>query len=272
MKKATLIDKDLETELSQNGFLVIRNFINQQEVSRILSLYKQFHPQADEHDSMWNSLYNVGREKGLDISYQILEILKPHLDSIFESYYAPVATFMSKNNNENSVCDLHRDFSTADEAQFQYRNIWIPVVPTTFQNGTLYVVKGSNNVFDYVLPMFCEWPYKHMQTQLFESIQTVECNAGDLVIYLDKTLHGSHINSSDESRPVVHFGALHPDVQLLFHFLDRSTNKVRTYEVPFQFFFENDFSEPVGRYKLHSEFDYAPPVLTIDEVKRKLNP
>jgi len=108
-----------------------------------------------------------------------------------------------------------------------------------------------------------------MQAQLLETVQTVECDAGDLVIYLDKTLHGSHINRSDESRPVIHFGALHPDVELLFYFLDIGTRKVRTYKVPYQFFFENNFSEPVGRYPLYSEFDYSPPAINFDDVMQR---
>jgi ectoine hydroxylase-related dioxygenase (phytanoyl-CoA dioxygenase family) len=219
---------------------------------------------------MWNSIFDVGAENGILISHRILDILKPRLDALFESYYAPVATYMSKNSNPHSTCDLHRDFTTSDESLFQYRNIWIPLVPTTMRNGALYVLRRSHLVFDYVLPMFCEWPYKDMQDELFKHIETVECDAGDLVIYLDKTLHGSHVNRSEDSRPVVHFGALHPDVQLLYYHLDRATNKVRSYEVPFRFFFENDFSEPVGRYPLHGETEYKPLALTVNQVLQGL--
>jgi ectoine hydroxylase-related dioxygenase (phytanoyl-CoA dioxygenase family) len=266
MKSAALIDKNLENELCRNGYVVIRRFIDETKVNKLYTLYKQHHPKANNQNSMWNSLYDTNSENGMDISRQIQEVLKPALDSIFESYYTPVATFMSKNNNENTTCDLHRDFSVADENNFDYRNIWIPLVSTSYQNGALFVVKGSNRVFDYVLPMFCEWPYKSLQSELLKLVDTVECEPGDLVIYLDKTLHGSHINRSQDSRPAVHFGALHPDVELLFYYLDNQTRKVRTYKVPYQFYFENNFSEPVGRFPLHSEFDYNPPSITMQDV------
>jgi hypothetical protein len=271
MKSASLKNKILEVELSQNGFLLIKNFLNPNEVNKIFELYKTHHPQSDTDTGMWNSLYNAGTENGLEISRLVLEILKPRLDAVFDSYYAPVATFMSKNANPNSSCDLHRDYTTADETLYQYRNIWIPLVDTTMDNGTLYVVRGSNRIFDYTLPMFCEWPYKSLHHELLELTETIECNAGDMVVYLDKTLHGSHINRSNDSRPVIHFGALHPDVRLLFHFLDRNTNMVKAYEVPFQFFFENDFSEPIGRFPLYSEFEYAPPILSISDIKQRLS-
>lgn len=270
MKNATLKDKKLEEELVQNGFILIKNFLASEEVAQILKLYKQQHPTGDKKEGMWNSLYNTSAENGLEMSQKILAILQPRLNNLFEKYYAPVATFMSKNPNENSTCKIHRDFSITDENQFQYRNIWIPLVPTTSENGALFVVKGSNHIFRSILPMFSEWPYQFMEKDLLNHIQTVYCNAGDLVIYLDKTLHGSHINYSNDSRPVVHFGALHPDVQLLFYFLDKSSNRVRAYKVPFEFYFQNDFSEPIGRLPLHSESDYHPTELKVEDVLDKI--
>jgi hypothetical protein len=177
---------------------------------------------------------------------------------------------MSKNNNQHSTCDLHRDFSILDENEFQYRNIWIPLVSTRNNNGALYVLRGSNHVFDYELPMFTEWPYNDMQTELFKEIETVEADAGDLVIYLDKTLHGSHVNYSKDSRPVVHLGALHPDMDIRFYYHDKLANNVKVYSVPFEFFFEKDFADQEGKYPLVKEFAFNPPVITLPQALEKL--
>lgn len=266
MKMAVLKNKNSENDLLSNGYVVIKRFLNKNQVAELYNLYEESHQPPGTNNAMWNSLYDTNFEKGMKISCAIQEILKPAMDTIFEKYYAPVATFMSKNNNDNTSCDLHRDFSIADESLFQYRNIWIPLVSTTFENGALFVVKGSNRVFDYALPMFCEWPYKTLEPELSKLAITVDCDAGDLVVYLDKTLHGSHINRSNCSRPVVHFGALHPEVQLLFYYLDRTTNRVRTYKVPYQFYFENDFSDPCGRFPVYSEFAYNPRAINMKEV------
>ena len=270
MKTAALVDKQLEAELSKNGFVVIRNFIGEAKVNELAQLYKQHHPRSLEEKGMWNSLYDTNVETGLQISEKILTVLETPLTAIFESYCAPVATFMSKNCNANSTCTLHRDFSITDENKFQYRNIWIPLVPTSFSNGALFVLKGSNRVFDYVLPMFCAWPYESMQSQLFSLSQTVDCNAGDLVIYLDKTLHGSHVNQSQDSRPVVHFGVLHPECQLQFYYYNQQNYRLKVFSVPFRFFFEKNFGDPGNKYPLVDEFSYIPPVLEFEEVERIL--
>ena len=270
MKLAQLKDPIAEKTLTQNGFILFRNFLSAEEVATLYSLYKSLHNKADADKGMWNSLNDVSPEEGLQVSEKILQTLQAKLNGLFVSYYAPIATFMSKNCNPNSTCDLHRDFSILNEQEFQYRNIWIPLVSTTKNNGALYVLRGSNRVFDYELPLFCPWPYRNMQNELFPLVETIDAEAGDLVIYLDKTLHGSHINFSKDSRPVVHFGALHPDVELQFYCLDENKEDVKVYAVPFRFYFDKDFSAVESKYPFVRRFKFEPPALTAEEVISRL--
>lgn len=271
MKRAELRDQTSEQKLLQDGFILIKNFLSPAEVGSLYALYKKHHSTSDPDKGMWNSLYDVSAEDGFEISQKILSTLQPRLEEIFISYHSPVATFMSKNSNDKSTCDIHRDFSTQDETEFQYRNIWVPLVSTKLNNGALYALRGSNNVFDYVLPMFAEWPYKDMQKELIDMADVIYADAGDLVIYLDKTLHGSLVNYSDDSRPVVHFGALHPDNKLCFYYLDQDAQKVKVYQVPFKFFFEKDFGDQGEKYPLVREFAYAPPPFDIADVRAQLS-
>ena len=270
MKRAELRDPASEQKLLQDGFILIKNFLSPAEVQSLYALYKKHHSTSNPDKGMWNSLYDVSAEDGFAISQKILDALKRRLEEIFVSYHAPVATFMSKNCNDKSTCHIHRDYSTQDESEFQYRNIWIPLVSTKLNNGALYALRGSNRVFDYVLPMFADWPYKEMEKDLIQMSEVIYADAGDLVIYLDKTLHGSLVNHSDDSRPVVHFGALHPDNKLCFYYLDQHTKNVKVYQVPFNFFFEKDFGDQGDKYPLVGEFAYAPPQLDIARVKARI--
>jgi len=270
VKVAELKDQEAENSLNHNGFVVFKNFLNAPEVAELFALYKNHHPKANTDKGMWNSLYDISPDQGLSISEQILSILRPKLNALFVSYYAPVGTFMSKNCNPHSTCDLHRDFSILNEQEFQYRNIWIPLVSTNNNNGALYVLRGSNHVFDYVLPFQTQWPYGNLQNDLFPMVETVDAEAGDLVIYLDKTLHGSHVNYSNDSRPVVHFGVLHPDVELRFYQIDEMRENVKVYSVPFKFFFERDFDAVAQKYPLIQQFKFSPPALQTADVKARL--
>ncbi len=260
MKSAEFKDQQLEDEFNNSGVVNIPAFLDKHEVGMLRNLFASCYNYAGEEQGMWNSLYNISPDSSSEVSSKILETLKSKLDATFKNYKTPVASFMAKNPNMNGVTELHRDFSIQDESVFQYRNIWIPLVDTTRENGALYALKYSHNLFNYPLPMFCKWPYLEHKEMLFSKCDIIESKAGDLVVYADRTLHGSFINKTKEVRPVVHFGLLHPDAALCYYYLNEETKHVSMYDVPFSFFFQNSFGNQDGKYPLSKQFQFAPPM------------
>jgi hypothetical protein len=270
MKSAKFLNNEYEIQFYELGFIHIRSFINEGELNQLRNLFYKIYNYSDVLQGMWNSLFHIDSDSSKSTSNQILNILNSKLEATFVDYYSPVASFMVKNPNKFGITELHRDYSIQDESMFQYRNIWIPLVDTNEQNGALYAMKRSHSYFDYPLPMFCKWPYNKFKDDLFQYCDIIDAKAGDLVVYADRTLHGSFINQTSSPRPVVHFGLLHPDTNLCYHYLDESKNEVSTYDVPFSFFFENKFGNQDGKYPLNSRFNYAPPEFTLNDIIKKI--
>ncbi len=264
LQRAEFKDKAIERQMIQDGFVYIPNFLHESKVRQLKALYETLHTQVDREKGMWNSMYDVGKAKAIEVSGLIKALVTPELEDMFECYSAPVASFMSKNPGCNGVCELHRDFSVLDENNFEYRNVWIPLIDINQHNGALYALKGSHSVFNYPLPMFQKWPYIHMQQALFEQADFFTVKAGDLVVYADRTLHGSMLNNSAESRPVVHLGLLHPNSDIVYYHISNN-NVVKVFEVPFEFYFENNFTDVEGRYPIVAKFVYSPPSVTLKE-------
>ncbi len=257
-------DASLEEQMNQNGFIRIPDFLSYEQVSCLKDLYSQYHTSIDLQKGMWNSMYDVGAETASIISSKILETVIPELEKTFSSFIAPVASFMSKNPGNHGVCEFHRDFSILDESAFEYRNVWIPLIDIEQQNGALYALKGSHKAFNYPLPMFEKWPYTNTQEKLFDFATIFSVKAGDLVVYTDRTLHGSMLNLSEKTRPVVHLGLLHPQAKIQYYHL--SNNVVKVFDVPFEFYFENNFRDLEGEYPLVNKFDYSPPIISEKEL------
>ena len=255
--KAKLRDNNKEVEMSENGYCYFPNFLDASVLSELQELFYNAHKGNENDKGMWNSLFDIDKTNSRELSAEILRKLKPKLDSLFESYAAPVASFMSKNAGEAGVCEFHRDFSILDEEVFEYRNVWIPLVDVKKENGALYAHKGSHKVFNYPLPMFEKWPYTYLQDDLFKEAEIFEVNAGDLIIYADRTLHGSYLNKSDAVRPVIHLGALHPEYKIAYYHLNEEV--VSVYDVPFEFYFQNNFGNVDGKFPLIKQFKYEPP-------------
>jgi hypothetical protein len=257
----------LEQQFNEIGFVHIRSFLSNEEIIILKNLFDSSYNYNGEEQGMWNSLYNVGSQRSAELSVEILAILDQKLSSFFNTYKAPVASFMVKNPNKNGITELHRDYTTQDEDYFQYRNIWIPLVDTTSNNGALYAVKYSHRFFDYPLPMFCKWSYSQYQDLLFKNSDFIDAKAGDLVVYADRTLHGSFINQTKEPRPVVHFGLLHPEAELCYYWLNENTNEVTVYETPLSFYFENNFGNQDSRFPIRRKFVYSPPVFSEADIR-----
>ena len=263
MKKPTFISESFEVDFNNNGYIIIKNFLNKEELNKVFKeLNNVYDKNYIQKVGMWNSLYNLSKEEGIIISEFLLELLKPKLKMIVKDFKVLVATFMVKNPNKNSASELHKDFFI-DESKFEYRNFWIPLVDINYENEMLYVIPKSHKVFNYPQPMFVKWPYKSIEETIMKQAVNVMASAGDLVVYADRTLHGSYINYSKEARPVIHFGALHTDANLSYYKLNSETNKVSVFDVPFSFYFENRF-ELVGElYEEKRNFEFLPPSITL---------
>lgn len=271
MKSAEFINPELQQEYDENGYVIIRNVLNTDEVGQLKRLFELHYGYNKQDNNLWNSLCDIPHDSSRSLSNQILAIVKPNLDKYVRNYVCPAATFLVKNPMAESAITIHRDFSVQDELNFSYQNIWLPIVDTTSQNGQLYVLKKSHKFFDYPLPHNTPWPYMEHEKLLVEYCDVIDAKAGDLVIYGDKILHGSFDNLTDAPRPVVHFGLLHPEAKFLYHYLNAETQEVTVYDVPYPFFFENSWGNQDNRFPIVKQFHFDPPKLTKEAIFEWLN-
>ncbi len=269
-KRAELNDAALEQQLEAEGYILLRNVIPPQQVKQLKELYDSLHVNKQDTNDMWNSLYNLPQGEGMKASDIIQPLVLPYIESLFKSLKVMVYTYMVKNPVEHTFCKMHRDYSSFDEDIFEYRNAWIPLVEVNETNGALLVVPNSHLVFEYCLPMFTEWPYENMLPQLMKKAKVVYAQPGDLVIYKDRTLHGSEQNRSTETRPVLHFGLLHPEAELNFYHLDRKKNEVEIYPVDVNFYFHKNYEEALVGRTPTKHFSFNPPDLKFAEIENQL--
>lgn len=269
-KKAELNDVATEQQLETDGYILLRNVIPPQKIKQLKELYESLHVNKNDRNDMWNSLYNLPNGQGMKVSHIIQPLVLPYLEPLFKSLKVMMYTYMVKNPVEHTFCKLHRDYSSFDEDVFEYRNAWIPLVEVNETNGALLVVPKSHGVFEYCLPMFTDWPYENMLPELMKKAKVIQAQPGDMVIYKDRTLHGSEQNRSHQTRPVLHFGLLHPEASLSYYHLNRIANEVEVYEVDVDFYFQKNYEEALTGRSLVKHFIYSPPCLKMVEVEKKM--
>lgn len=237
MKGVKFLEGSIEREFNEEGYTLIENFLDLYEVEELRKIYYKYHIERVE-GLMWNSLYYVSVEDSIRISNQVLEIVQPKLDKIFEAYNAPLATIMSKTGLKPEGLDTpHRDYSVLDEEKFEYRQIWIPIVDITEQNGPMFVIPKSHKLPHRILPMMGTCVYREKESELKRKYtDPILMKSGDLLVYADRTIHAGYPNYTTHERPVVHFGLVPPEATVRYYERDReNANTINVFEV------ENDW-------------------------------
>ena len=267
MIASTFKDPALENQIDRQGYVYIPGFYSAFDIKEMLALYRSVHSRKKDPDSgQWNSLIHMDPALSKEVSEKILELLRPKLNLLLNDTYTPVATFLSKYPGERSWCDMHRDFSILDESKFEYRNIWIPLIDIDEQNGALFVLPGSHKIFREELPMTQPWMYMQHSPALMKYVKTFYTKAGDLIVYKDKLVHGSHLNNTDDTRPVIHLGTLPEEARTCFYYLHGK--EVEVYNVEPDYFFKNDLGEPPVNGKPFRTFPYTYPEYTTREIEK----
>lgn len=266
MLKPVFKNPDLEFEINEKGYVVIPGFLPPQVVQDLLDLYKKHHNECEA--GCWNSIYDLPVGEGKVISEAITQKVTPYLENYFQDFKFPAALLIVKNPHQGHESLVHRDDSMHDETHIEYRQCWVPLVDITETNGTLYVVPRSHKLFTDERPMFAPWQHKVHVPRLEQEFVNLYPKAGDLVVYFDKTLHGSYKNETNETRPVFQGGVMHKDAEPYFTRYNPATNMVESYAVDPDFFFRKEYmkAEIDPRYPLVKSVPYQPLHVSADEV------
>jgi hypothetical protein len=267
MLAPTFKDAALEKELNDNGYVYLPGFLPREEIAALMATYHANHKERER--PFWNSHNDLPLASGVSISDQIRALMQPRLDAIFNDWFFPFAQFIVLNPKQNHHFAVHRDDSIFDEEQIQYRQLWMPLVDLTTENGTLYMVPKSHKLFTDKKPSFVKWPYEYLIPALEPEFVTYYAKAGDLLIWIDKTLHGSYENNSNESRPAFQGGVIHRDVKPVFHRYVRERDEVEIYQVDTDFFLHKEFLDPASfsKYPLLRTEKYSYKKITDADVK-----
>lgn len=255
LNSARLRNIENEEFFKKYGFIHIPDFIDKSIVKLIFSEFDKIHI-PDYSKNQWNSQFDLSYQNALRTSSIIKKYLYPSFDRHFIDFDLPMASIMSKNPIPNSTCELHRDYTAFEEKEVQVRNFWIPLVDINADNGALYAIPGSYKLFTDIRPMFSDWAYSKIKDEILKFKIAFYIKAGDLILYADKTLHGSFENMTTMPRPVLHGGVLPKNAQVYFY--KNEGSKVYQYAVDSDFFMKADFldKDKLSKYPLVKTFPY----------------
>jgi len=157
----------------------------------------------------------------------------------------------------------HQDFSIVDERTATSLYIWIPLVDTGPDNGTLHVLPGSHRFTNRIRSRYVPAMFDPVLTEVERRSVPLDCRAGDLVVMVSGVVHYSPPNTTDDLRLAVH-GIFKPAAApLLYYYADEETpdGMVEVYPVEIDDYIELTLSGRPGAEHPMLGYRDRPPML-----------
>lgn len=244
-------DPTLQKQFERRGYVIVP-LLSAEEIQYLLSV-----PNALNHDhdnGFYTTTWLTDTPARMETHRILKEILQPRLDKFLIDYRYHYGNYFIKKPEQGSQCEVHQDWTMAEEPRHVGLTVWCALMDMTPENGCLKVLKGSHtlknyvrgrNSYDYLRPLSAYIYQKFMRNVLMK--------AGQAVIFHQRLIHGSGNNCTSENRIACGIAAV-PKESKIIHYAAEKDNpgNLRVLDA------ENDF------YSRHNTFEplHEQPALT----------
>lgn len=230
--------------MQQHGFVII-DVLDTNEVAYLNSMCGHY-LKCNDSDFVSSSHY-LNQEDSIIINKALHELLLPKINKQFPDLELLGGTLATKYKG-NAVLKAHNDWTIVDESNYNSYNIWLPLVATNSENGTLCLIPASHKWAQayrgYAIPN-----YYDTYTQKFLPIgYEPQLRAGQAIIYNHRLIHYSKPNTTNIPRNVAIIGL--KDKRATLRVAINVNNNISTYEVTQNDFYNFNADTIIANHKL----------------------
>lgn len=171
-------------------------------------------------------------------------ILTPYLESLLIHHRLLTYFYLVKVVGKKSVLNIHQDWSIIDERKYRAYNLWIPLVESTVENGTIYAIKGSQNFPLNIRGANIPPKFLNHFDVAKKYLKPILVKKGEALLFDSRLIHFSPPNQSSEARTAV-INNIIPLAAETYSFCGEKSGdslKINQYKVPEDLFIHyNDF-------------------------------
>ncbi len=272
---------DVQKNFDRDGYVVLPA-LDQDEVKELLDFYTSLKLNDDAGFGFHISMDQTDKSLVGKILDKLFEVAFPKMSLHFENAKAFVGSYVIKEPNPTSIVPVHQDWSfVEDEERHCSLTCWVALVDTTLDNGAMAVIKGSHRFFKNFRPSPSPQvpsPLSEHMFTIFPYLQLIEMKAGEMLVFDNRTFHGSPPNTTLKPRVAFGIGMTQKDAKLVHYYLNPAVpekNEVFKYAIDEAFFrkYENsklakmyDKGEVIEGYDLEETLPYTLPKFTAEEL------
>lgn len=126
----------------------------------------------------------------------ITKAFQKRTSELLNDYRPIIANFIRKKEGGGEV-PMHQNWAFVDEEKYSSVSVWVPLVDSNEENGTLEMVDGSHKKFGQYRGPMIPWELRHLKEEIVSRHLTpMNVKAGEGVILDDSIVHYSNINKT----------------------------------------------------------------------------
>lgn len=234
-------DAQLQQQYEENGYVVIKKFIDKDKINKLLQAYRQFSDFGFEEFHASNYAKNM--DTNMFVNKAVQNILVPVIAEKIKNFRPLIGLFYIKPPTKKSSFHIHSDWSLVDERFYSSINVWVALCNVDATNGNLFVFEKSHLVKNIRgCPNF-EYPKETLFTKLLgrKGKADIFFEEGDAVIFDHRIKHGSNRNKSIVTRIAAAVSVLPVNAPLV-HYYKHKNGAIEMFEVEDDFYLKYDLS------------------------------
>jgi ectoine hydroxylase-related dioxygenase (phytanoyl-CoA dioxygenase family) len=172
---------------------------------------------------------------------------------LLNNYRPIIANFIRKKQDGGEV-PMHQNWAFVDEEHYTSVSVWVPLVDSNVENGTLQMVDGSHKRFGKYRGPMVPWELRNLKEQIVSKHLTpMNVKAGEGVILDDSIVHYSDVNKTPGLRLAIQLIMVPAEAPTIHYHLDRTAgdNKIHMLETDSDFYMEfHPWLKPTGKKEL----------------------
>lgn len=203
-----LKDAIVGKKIEQDGWALL-DFCNQETIEALNKKFSELLPLFNEMPLIITLLHQH-RTVTQRVHDTILSELNTDLDKHFGNYKIPIAHFFVKTKSSPPV-GLHQDPMITDQAIQPSYGLWVPLIDTDENNGTLTVLDGSHRWFHPFQADTVPISIGEIWERLIPECTVLRLKKGQAVLMDNRLAHYSYPVLTNEIRPAVIIKLTHID-------------------------------------------------------------
>ena len=258
-------DDALEKEFNQKGYVTVP-FLSASEIDYLKKIYFETIAESGgpktsgdvDFDTESNITYDFTFiDRNTDYKRKVYKIITEAFQQKVGTYlnnYRPIIANFIRKQHEGGEVPMHQNWAFVDEEKYTSVSLWVPLVDSNEENGTLQLVEGSHKRFGKLRGPMIPWELRNLKIDIVSKHLTpMNVKAGECVVLDDSIVHYSNVNKTPQLRLAIQLILVPNEATTIHYHLDREIDKTKVHVLETDLDFYMDFHpwlKPVGKREI----------------------